>query len=62
VELAWGIVDPIQRAWEQKCLPEMAEYETGEWGPKESAKWMWRDGRDWLDACPVLKGAAMHEE
>jgi glucose-6-phosphate 1-dehydrogenase len=56
VELAWGIIDPIQRAWEQKGLPEMAEYEPGQWGPTASSKWMWHDGRDWLDACPVLKG------
>jgi glucose-6-phosphate 1-dehydrogenase len=55
VELAWGIIDPIVEGWQQHGLPELAIYEPGDWGPRECQKWIWQDGRDWLDACPVLK-------
>jgi glucose-6-phosphate 1-dehydrogenase len=55
VELAWGIVDPILQAWKEHDAPELAIYEPGEWGPQEVQRWMWRDGRNWLDICPVLK-------
>ena len=33
VELAWGIIDPIQQGWEQPGLPPLALYEPGLWGP-----------------------------
>ena len=55
VELAWGIVDPILAAWSEPGAAEIHEYEKGLWGPLESQKWMWGQGRDWLDVCPVLK-------
>lgn len=55
VERAWEIIDPIQQAWEQTGLPELAIYEPGVWGPLEVQKWIWRDGREWLDVCPVLR-------
>ncbi len=55
VELAWGIIDPIVAAWDEHGLPEMAEYEPKLWGPTEVQKWIWQDGREWLDACPALK-------
>jgi glucose-6-phosphate 1-dehydrogenase len=55
VELAWSIIDPILAGWEQSDLPPLAMYEPGEWGPREAQKWMWKHGRDWLDACPVLQ-------
>ncbi len=55
VELCWGLIDPILKSWQKTGLPEMATYETGYWGPKECNKWIWRDGRDWFDVCPVLK-------
>ena len=54
VELAWGIIDPILAGF-QTGRPNMAIYEPGEWGPRECQAWMQRDGRDWLDACPVLR-------
>jgi len=56
VELSWGIIDPIHQAWQATGLPELATYERGSWGPKEAGKWIWQDGRDWLDVCPVLPG------
>jgi glucose-6-phosphate 1-dehydrogenase len=55
VELAWSIIDPIRIGWEKTGEPEMATYEQGGWGPAESTKWMYRDDREWLDVCPVLK-------
>ncbi|HWA99046.1 MAG TPA: glucose-6-phosphate dehydrogenase [Pirellulales bacterium] len=54
VELAWGIVDPILRTWQEQGVPDLYKYEAGNWGPIEAQKWIWRDGRDWLDSCPVL--------
>ncbi len=55
VELAWGIVDPILASWHDNGLPEMAEYEPMAWGPIESQRWIWQEGHEWLDVCPVLK-------
>jgi glucose-6-phosphate 1-dehydrogenase len=54
VELAWGIVDPIARAWESADMTEIALYEAGGWGPPTSTEWMRRQGREWFDVCPVL--------
>jgi glucose-6-phosphate 1-dehydrogenase len=54
VELAWGIVDPIQRVWQSGENPELGFYESGTWGPTISTEWMRRQGREWFDACPVL--------
>jgi glucose-6-phosphate 1-dehydrogenase len=55
VELSWSIIDPIVRAWEEQGVPELALYEPGQWGPQESSKWIWSQGYDWLDQCPVLR-------
>jgi glucose-6-phosphate 1-dehydrogenase len=55
VELSWGIIDPIHQAWHELGLPDLATYERDGWGPKEASKWIWKDGRDWLDVCPVLR-------
>ncbi len=55
VELAWSIIDPIQRGWEQSGLPPLALYEAGGWGPPNAVEWMCRQYREWFDACPVLK-------
>jgi glucose-6-phosphate 1-dehydrogenase len=55
VELAWGIIDPIQRGWEQPGWPPLALYESGGWGPPNATEWMCRQNREWFDACPVLK-------
>jgi glucose-6-phosphate 1-dehydrogenase len=54
VELSWGIIDPIQDAWEQKRVPELLMYEPGFWGPMNAIDWMDRQGRQWFDTCPVL--------
>lgn len=55
VELAWGIIDPILQAWDKTGQPAVEQYETGEWGPPAARSWIERDGRCWLDVCPVLK-------
>jgi glucose-6-phosphate 1-dehydrogenase len=55
VELAWQIIDPVRAGWESSGRPELAIYEPGVWGPAECVKWIERDGREWLDVCPVLK-------
>ena len=54
VELAWGIMDPIQQTWASPDMPGMEFYEVGGWGPPYSGKWMEKQGRRWFDACPVL--------
>jgi glucose-6-phosphate 1-dehydrogenase len=54
VELAWGIIDPIERGWEQPGWPPLELYESGGWGPPNSVGWMCRQYREWFDACPVL--------
>ena len=55
VELAWSIIDPIQRGWERPGWPPLALYEAGGWGPPNSVEWMCRQYREWFDSCPVLK-------
>jgi glucose-6-phosphate 1-dehydrogenase len=54
VELSWGIIDPIQQAWEKTGLPKLALYDKGTWGPAEASDWIRAAGHEWLDVCPVL--------
>ncbi|KAA5539871.1 glucose-6-phosphate dehydrogenase [Roseiconus nitratireducens] len=54
VELAWGIVDPIDAAWRSPAAPPLFPYEVGLWGPPESNDWMAAQRREWFDVCPVL--------
>jgi len=46
VETAWGLIDPIIKAWEAQ-KPPLAFYKPGTWGPKESDDLLERDGRCW---------------
>ncbi len=55
VELAWGIIDPIQRGWQDGSGPPLSLYEAGGWGPPNSVEWMERQKHEWFDVCPVLK-------
>jgi glucose-6-phosphate 1-dehydrogenase len=55
VECAWGIIDPILAHWHAARTPALAYYEPGVWGPDASREWIERDGREWLDVCPVLR-------
>lgn len=54
VELAWKIIDPIIAAWNSPAAPPLDEYEVGLWGPASSRQWMFDQGREWFDVCPVL--------
>jgi glucose-6-phosphate 1-dehydrogenase len=54
VELAWGIIDPIQTAWDRGAGPPLEQYEAGGWGPPQSTDWMREQGREWFDVCPLL--------
>ncbi len=55
VELAWRIVDPVVAAWEGDEQAPLHIYEQGCWGPDASTRWMYAQGRQWFDACPVLR-------
>lgn len=55
VETAWGIIDPILKAWKESKEPKLYPYEPGFWGPEESTAWIGAHGREWFDCCPVLK-------
>jgi len=55
VELAWSIIDPVQRGWGQSSGPPLTFYEMGGWGPPGSSEWMRLQDRQWFDVCPVLK-------
>ena len=46
VETAWGIIDPIIRAWDTQ-KPPLAVYEQGTWGPSESDELLAKDKRKW---------------
>ncbi len=46
-ELAWGIVDAIERGWARPDAPSLAYYDAGKWGPREAAEMIRRDGRSW---------------
>jgi glucose-6-phosphate 1-dehydrogenase len=46
VETAWGIIDPIIKAWEAQ-KPPLAFYKPATWGPKESDDLLAQDGRCW---------------
>jgi glucose-6-phosphate 1-dehydrogenase len=59
VELSWGIIDPIQRAWEETGLLKLALYEKGSWGPAEASQWIEAGGHEWFDVCPVLEASPM---
>jgi glucose-6-phosphate 1-dehydrogenase len=55
VELAWGIIDPILKAWSTTKQPPLCIYEPGLWGPEEACAWIQRQGQEWFDSCPVLR-------
>ncbi|MFM7843584.1 MAG: glucose-6-phosphate dehydrogenase, partial [Planctomycetota bacterium] len=55
VELAWGIIDPILKAWQSPAAPELHFYPINAWGPDACVDWMRSQKREWFDFCPVLK-------
>ncbi len=49
VELSWGLLDPVLKAWENDPSIHLANYEAGSWGPHEADILLSRDGRSWRD-------------
>ncbi|MGV1007340.1 MAG: glucose-6-phosphate dehydrogenase [Dermatophilaceae bacterium] len=45
VELAWRILDPVERWWARHGRPQ--QYDSGGWGPQTSHELMARDERQW---------------
>ena len=54
VETAWSIIDPVHAAWQSPAAPPLHTYPKGQWGPENADQWMWSQGRQWFDVCPVL--------
>ena len=54
VEAAWGWVEPLLQAWEDK--PEAPRpYPAGSWGPTAAIALIERDGRTWYEETPSLE-------
>ncbi len=51
IELAWGLIDPIQSAWQQPDAEPLVLYEPGSWGPAEADELLAQEGRGWLFGC-----------
>jgi glucose-6-phosphate 1-dehydrogenase len=47
VELAWSLVEPIIRTWDNVKPKDFPNYEAGSWGPEEADEFLHRDGRRW---------------
>jgi len=48
VETAWGLIDPITRAWETPHTDQpIAFYEPGSWGPAAADERLAKDGQKW---------------
>lgn len=50
IELAWALVDPITRAWEES-RPKVVSYSPGSWGPDEADELLAADGHSWSMGC-----------
>jgi glucose-6-phosphate 1-dehydrogenase len=51
IELAWSLIDPVLKRWEEDDAPPLAFYESGAWGPSEADKLLACDGRGWHQQC-----------
>lgn len=47
VEVGWSVVDPILEVWRGLHPHGTSQYESGTWGPQESATLLEKDGRKW---------------
>jgi glucose-6-phosphate 1-dehydrogenase len=47
VELAWSLVDPIIRVWENNKPQAVSSYRAGSWGPASADEFLQRAGRRW---------------
>jgi glucose-6-phosphate 1-dehydrogenase len=51
IELAWSIIDPLTKNWEQEDDPPLVFYQPGSTGPDEAEEFLARDDREWCDCC-----------
>jgi glucose-6-phosphate 1-dehydrogenase len=49
VELGWGVIAPIQSAWQNPANGGPDPYPAGSWGPAASDELLARDGRRWRE-------------
>lgn len=47
VEVAWGLIENLLKSVQSPGGPPLYFYSAGSWGPKEAAKLMTQDGRQW---------------
>lgn len=51
IEAAWGIVDPVIKAFEADDGPALETYPRGSWGPQGASQLLARDGFGWHLGC-----------
>ena len=52
-ELAWELLDPILRAWNEPAGSPLYTYAPGSWGPAAADQLLGRDGRYWTRVCGI---------
>ncbi|SFS66940.1 glucose-6-phosphate dehydrogenase [Marininema halotolerans] len=60
VSLAWKFIDPIRRAWDKDGGENLATYEAGSQGPKESDALLNRDGFQWYSPYHPMDKSVIH--
>jgi glucose-6-phosphate 1-dehydrogenase len=55
-ELAWDLLDPIIKAWNEPAGPPLYGYDAGTWGPAAADQLLERDGRKWIRICGLHLG------
>ncbi|MCJ7513379.1 MAG: glucose-6-phosphate dehydrogenase, partial [Anaerolineales bacterium] len=51
IELAWQLIDPIQRAWDASGGLGLTSYPQGAWGPTAADDLLAADGHSWSSGC-----------
>lgn len=51
IELAWRIIDPVLKHWQNKDAPTCHLYPPGGWGPEAAERFIEQDGRGWHYGC-----------
>jgi glucose-6-phosphate 1-dehydrogenase len=51
IEMAWHLVDPILKNWEETDDSPVVTYRTGSTGPAEAEEFLAIDGREWRGEC-----------
>jgi glucose-6-phosphate 1-dehydrogenase len=52
VELGWGVIAALQKAWQDPAADSLQEYPAGSWGPTAAQTLLTRDGRQWREEEP----------